>query len=154
RDFRIEADEFRELDDERVLVFAHYSGHGKTSGVEIGQVRMTAATLLQIRERKVVRLVTYWDRDGALADPGLEEEAVRQENGERLGKGIEHVIATGEPDKAVGWRSRRRPRAAHTRSPSGRARGSRGASPPGPACLGKATLPLGGLFTSALRAED
>ena len=72
-DFRIEADEFRELDDERVLVFAHYSGHGKTSGVEIGQVRMTAATLLNIRDGKVVRLVTYFDRDRALADLGLEE---------------------------------------------------------------------------------
>ena len=71
-DFRIEADEFRELDDERVLVFAHYSGQGKTSGLEIGQVRMTATTLLNIRDGKVVRLVTYFDRDRALADLGLE----------------------------------------------------------------------------------
>jgi ketosteroid isomerase-like protein len=71
--YRIEADEFRELDDERVLVFSHYSGHGKTSGLEIGQVRMTATTLLHIRDGKVVRLVTYWDRDRALADLGLED---------------------------------------------------------------------------------
>jgi ketosteroid isomerase-like protein len=71
-DFRIEADEFRELDDERVLVFGRYSGQGKTSGLEIGQVRMTATTLLNIRDGKVVRLVTYWDRDRALADLGLE----------------------------------------------------------------------------------
>ena len=71
-DFRMEADEFRELDDERVLVFSHYSGRGKTSGLEIGQVRMTATTLLHIRDGKVVRLVTYFDRDRALADLGLE----------------------------------------------------------------------------------
>jgi ketosteroid isomerase-like protein len=70
-DFRIEADEFRELDDERVLVFTHYGGQGKTSGLEIGQVRMTATTLLNVRGGKVVRLVTYWDRDRALADLGL-----------------------------------------------------------------------------------
>jgi hypothetical protein len=74
--FRIEADEFRELDDERVLVFAHYSGQGKTSGLEIGQMRMTATTLLNIRDGKVVRLVTYWDRELALADLGPEAQAV------------------------------------------------------------------------------
>ena len=72
-DFRMEADEFRELDDERVLVFSHYSGRGKTSGLEIGQVRMTATTLLNIRDGKVVRLATYFDRDRALADLGLDE---------------------------------------------------------------------------------
>ena len=71
-DFRMEADEFRELDDERALVFSHYAGRGKTSGLEIGQVRMTATTLLNIRDGKVVRLATYFDRDRALADLGLE----------------------------------------------------------------------------------
>jgi ketosteroid isomerase-like protein len=71
-DFRIEADEFRELDGERVLVFAHYSGHGKTSGLEIGQVRITATTLLHVRNGEVTRLITYFDRDRALADLGLE----------------------------------------------------------------------------------
>src|SRR5271165_1672887 len=45
--YRIVADEFRELDDERVLVFAHVSARGKTSGVEVGldvgQTRLKAA---------------------------------------------------------------------------------------------------------------
>ena len=73
-DFRMEADEFRELDDERVLVFSHYSGRGKTSGLEIGQVPMTATTLLNIRDGRVVRAATYFDRDRALADLGLAPE--------------------------------------------------------------------------------
>ena len=72
-DFRIEADEYRELDPERVLVFAHYSGRGKTSGLDIGQTRMTATTLLHVRDGKVTRMVTYLNRDRALADLGLEE---------------------------------------------------------------------------------
>jgi ketosteroid isomerase-like protein len=34
---------------------------------------MTATTLLHIRDRKVVRLVTYFDRDLTLADLGVKE---------------------------------------------------------------------------------
>jgi ketosteroid isomerase-like protein len=37
--YRAEAEEYRELDDERVLVLHHRSGRGKTSGVEIGRMR-------------------------------------------------------------------------------------------------------------------
>ena len=36
------ADEYRELDSERVLVFSHYSGHGKLSGLEMEDMRMRA----------------------------------------------------------------------------------------------------------------
>src|SRR5712691_7098278 len=61
------ADEVRELDDERVLVFSHLSGRGKTSGLEVGQ---KGAELFHIRDGKVTRLVTYWDRKRALADLG------------------------------------------------------------------------------------
>jgi hypothetical protein len=68
---RSEADEFREIDDERVLVLTHLSGRGKTSGLELGDVQTKQANLLQIREGKVTRLVIYNYREHAFADLGL-----------------------------------------------------------------------------------
>ena len=41
----VEADEYRELDDERVLVLNHLSGRGKTSGLDLAQIRSTGAAL-------------------------------------------------------------------------------------------------------------
>ena len=38
-DFRVEAVECHELDDERVLVFTRASGRGKESGLDLGQMR-------------------------------------------------------------------------------------------------------------------
>ena len=73
-DFRIEPEEYRALDDERVLVLDCYSGHGKTSGVELGRVRARAASIFHIRDGKVRRLALYWDRERALADLGLDPE--------------------------------------------------------------------------------
>jgi ketosteroid isomerase-like protein len=70
-DFRFKAEEFRELDDERVLVLDNGSGRGKISGLEVGQVRVKGATLLHLREGKVTRLVLYFDCERALADLGL-----------------------------------------------------------------------------------
>jgi ketosteroid isomerase-like protein len=67
-EFRLEAEEYRELDDERVLVLDHRSGRGKGSGVEI---RTNAAGVVQFRDGTVTRLVLYWDRDRAFADLGL-----------------------------------------------------------------------------------
>jgi hypothetical protein len=64
--------EYRELDDERVLVLALNSGRGKSSGVELGQVSPKGVALFCIRGGKVTRLAFYWDRDRALADLGLE----------------------------------------------------------------------------------
>jgi len=70
-DFRVEAEEFRELDGERVLVLYHLSGRGKTSGLPLGQMGAKGADLLSVRDGKVTRYVIYWDRDRALADLGL-----------------------------------------------------------------------------------
>ena len=74
-EWRVEADEYRELDDERVLVLTRRSGRGKTSGLEVGQLASTAASLFQIRDGRVARLVFYWDRDRAFAELGLSPEA-------------------------------------------------------------------------------
>jgi ketosteroid isomerase-like protein len=70
---RTEADEYRALDEERVLVLVHFSGRGKTSGVEVGDIHMKGANVFHVRGGKVTRLVLYWDRERAFADIGLEE---------------------------------------------------------------------------------
>ena len=70
-DFRFVVDEYRELDNGRVLVLDHRSGRGKTSGLELGQMRTQSAHVFHIRDTKVTKLVIYLDRDRALADLGL-----------------------------------------------------------------------------------
>jgi ketosteroid isomerase-like protein len=72
-ELRTEADEYRALDEERVLVLMHFSGRGKTSGVEVGDIHMKGANVFHVRGGKVTRLVLYWDRERAFADLGLEE---------------------------------------------------------------------------------
>jgi ketosteroid isomerase-like protein len=70
-DFRAEATEYRDLDDERVLVLVQFSGRAKTSGLDLAQMRTLQASLFQIRAGKVTRLILYFDSDRALADLGL-----------------------------------------------------------------------------------
>jgi ketosteroid isomerase-like protein len=74
-DWSARPEEYRELDDERVLVLCDPRGRGKTSGVELQTARAKAATLLRIRSGKVVALTWYFDRDRALADLGIVSEA-------------------------------------------------------------------------------
>jgi ketosteroid isomerase-like protein len=70
-DFRVEVEEYRELDDERVLVLLRRTGRGKASGVQLEGAR--GAELLHIRNERIAKVVWYWDRDRALADLGMEE---------------------------------------------------------------------------------
>ena len=70
-DARLLADEYRELDDERILVLFDRSGRGKTSGLDLGQMGAKSAGVFRIHDGKVMRLVLYFDRDRALADLGL-----------------------------------------------------------------------------------
>jgi hypothetical protein len=74
-EFRSEADKYRELDDERVLVFVHYSGRGKTSGVALGDLWSKGAPVFHVRDGKVTKLVLNFNRERALADLGLTSEA-------------------------------------------------------------------------------
>jgi hypothetical protein len=69
--YRMEADEFRELDGERVLVLDRRAGRGKTGGTELTWLRGDGAHLFHIRGGAVTRLVAYSDRARALADLGL-----------------------------------------------------------------------------------
>jgi ketosteroid isomerase-like protein len=71
-DFRIEADEFIEVDADRVLVLVHCAGRGKMSGVDVGQLPGSTA-VFYLRGGKVLRYITYWDRDRAFADVGLKK---------------------------------------------------------------------------------
>jgi ketosteroid isomerase-like protein len=70
---RIAAEEYRELDSERVLVLDDVSGRGKRSGLEIGQFGAGGAHLFHVRDGMVTKLVAYEDRERALADLGIEE---------------------------------------------------------------------------------
>jgi ketosteroid isomerase-like protein len=69
---KTKAEEFRELDDERVLVLYSFSGHGRLSGLDVSAWTGGAA-LFHVRGNKVTRLILYLDRERGLADLGLEE---------------------------------------------------------------------------------
>jgi hypothetical protein len=73
-DLRIYVEEYRALDDERVLVLTHYTGRGKTSGLDLGQIGTLGASLFHIRASKVIKLVVYFDRERGLPDLGLAPE--------------------------------------------------------------------------------
>ncbi len=75
-DYRVEVEEYRELDGERVLVLMLHCGRGKTSGLEVGQMgtKRAGANLFHLRDGRVTKLILYWDRDNAFADLGLASE--------------------------------------------------------------------------------
>jgi ketosteroid isomerase-like protein len=67
----VEAEGYRELDGERVLVLNQFTARGKRSELDVGQIRTSGAELFHVRGDKVTKLVRYWDRQRALADLGL-----------------------------------------------------------------------------------
>ena len=70
-DFRTGAEEFRELDGERVLALVRLTGRGKLSGVELADAGGRGAEVWHLQGGVVTRLHMYFDRDRALADLGL-----------------------------------------------------------------------------------
>jgi hypothetical protein len=72
-DIHLVADDYREVDDERVVVLLHYSGSGNTSGLDLTEVGGPHPNIFHIRDGKVSRDVVYWEYEHALADLGLAE---------------------------------------------------------------------------------
>jgi hypothetical protein len=54
-EYRVEVDEYRELDGERVLVLTRFLARGKRSGLEVEQIQAKGATLFHIRGGQHVR---------------------------------------------------------------------------------------------------
>jgi ketosteroid isomerase-like protein len=71
RNLSVEADEYRELEGERVLVLHRYIASGKTSGLELREMQANAAGLFHLSDHKVTKLAIYFDRSSALADAGV-----------------------------------------------------------------------------------
>jgi ketosteroid isomerase-like protein len=69
----VTAKEYRELDEERIMVLHRVRARGKMSGLEVDESMTEGALLFDVRDGKVARLVLYMNRDNALADLGLEE---------------------------------------------------------------------------------
>ena len=72
-DLTVTAEEYRELDDELIIVLNRFRARGKMSGLQIGEGLTKGALLFVVHDGKVTRFVLYLDRDHALADLGLEE---------------------------------------------------------------------------------
>ena len=71
--YTAEAEDYLEIDEDHILVPLQGTGRGKTSGVDLSRMQSTGANLFQIRDGKVVRLVTYLDLAKALEAAGLSE---------------------------------------------------------------------------------
>ena len=73
-DYRVEAEDYIEIDDERVLVSLRTAGgRGRTSGLEMEQLQTKGVNLFHVRGGKVTRIVVYFDRSAALEAAGLSE---------------------------------------------------------------------------------
>ena len=64
----VAAEEYRELDSERVLVLTRNEGRARGSGFDIGRILTPGANLFHIRDGRVVKLVLYFNRENAPAD--------------------------------------------------------------------------------------
>jgi ketosteroid isomerase-like protein len=69
-DLRIEAERIIDLSGDRVLVFSRHMARGKQSGVPI---ESELGDLFTLRDGKIVRYYSYWNRADALEAAGLTE---------------------------------------------------------------------------------
>ncbi|HEX3511427.1 MAG TPA: nuclear transport factor 2 family protein [Solirubrobacteraceae bacterium] len=70
-DFRIHAEDFREIDGHRILVLDKRSGLSRTTGLQLRTVRTEGARVFHLSDGKVTRIVVYFDRHRAFADLGV-----------------------------------------------------------------------------------
>jgi ketosteroid isomerase-like protein len=71
--YSLQAAEYRELDADRVIAITRSTGHGKTSGLDLGSLTARGGVaVFRVRDGRVVKLTFYWDRDRALCDLDLE----------------------------------------------------------------------------------
>jgi ketosteroid isomerase-like protein len=96
-DLSVRADEYRELDDERVVVISRYSGRGKTSGLDLEQMGAKGAILFHVRNGLVTRIVGYFELDRALADLGLETARRQTSKNEELVRRAFDAFNSGDP---------------------------------------------------------
>jgi hypothetical protein len=76
KDFRVNADQYLELDDERVLMLTNYTGRGKKSGLDLGRVHKKAALLFHAGRQR--------DPDRQLLGPQRRSCRPRPRSGGRL----------------------------------------------------------------------
>ena len=69
-DLRIEAERIIDLGGDRVVVLSRHTARGKQSGVPIEH---ELGDLFTLRDGKIVRYCTYWNRAVALEAAGLQE---------------------------------------------------------------------------------
>jgi ketosteroid isomerase-like protein len=69
-DLRIEAERILDLSEDQVLVLSRQTARGKQSGVPIEH---EFGDLFRLRDGKVVRFASYWNRADALEAAGLSE---------------------------------------------------------------------------------
>jgi ketosteroid isomerase-like protein len=75
-DLRFVPDEYRELDDGRILVLHHIRRRGRRSGVELREIMQAGegAAVFHIDGGKVTRYVTWATRERAFTDLGIASE--------------------------------------------------------------------------------
>jgi hypothetical protein len=66
------AQDYPNIETRYVGVDGLHRGRGKTSGLEVGQIRSSGAAVFRVQRGKVTSIVIHFDRDRALADLGLE----------------------------------------------------------------------------------
>ena len=64
----VAAEEYREVDSERVLVLTRNQGRARGSGFDIGRILTPGANLFHIRDGRIVKMVLYFNRENVPAD--------------------------------------------------------------------------------------